>query len=328
LNKKLFFLIVPLFNIVLFASEAKEAIELAKKYEKNDDIKNAMKQYKKAALMPVKPKGDNIEDGDIVTFRNNIIKSYDNNKTNETIKQIIYSSFNIESYRINYLLPLTYDNQKHIKHDGYRSRKSVETKFQISFKKGLFKNILDMDDKLFLAYTQTSWWQTLAPSAPFRETSYTPELFLDIPFKSTKSVLKSYRIGLVHQSNGKLNNSRSWNRVYMSGIFHYKGIFFEPRVWYRFKENEKKDINHSKGDDNPDILHYLGYGDMVVSYQYKEHLFSSTIRKKSIQFDWTFNLFGLKDMYGYLQIFSGYGESLIDYNKRVERVGIGFAITR
>ena len=326
--KKISIVIVALFGTITFASDANDTLNLAKMYEKDGDIKKAMEHYKKAAIMLIESKEDYLKDENIVSYGNNSIKSYDNNETDKTIKQIIYSAFDIEPYRMNYLLPITYDDKNHEQHDGHKYRKNVETKFQISFKKSLVENIFGLNDKLYLAYTQTSWWQTSAPSSPFRETNYEPEIFLDIPYANSQSPLKSYRIGLVHQSNGKLEKSRSWNRAYLSGIFQYSGLFFEPRVWYRFKEDEKKDFRDVDGDDNPDILNYLGYGDITISYPYEKHLFSTKLMKKSIQVDWTFPLFGLKDVYGYLQYFNGYGESLVDYNEKVEKVGLGFAITR
>lgn len=314
--------IISFFVTFAFANEANDVIEMAKMYEKNGDIQKAMQLYKKAALMLTKPKTGYIKDTNLTTFGRNSVKSYGNKETDATVTQIIYSAFDIEPYRMNYLLPVTYDSKDHAQ------RKSVETKFQISFKKSLFENILGVNDKLYLAYTQTSWWQTTAPSAPFRETNYEPELFWDIPFTSSQSILKTYRVGLVHQSNGRLAQSRSWNRAYLSGKFLYHGVLIEPRVWYRFKENEKSDPSATKGDDNPDILHYLGYGDITIAYPYKKNLFSSVIRKKSIQLDWSFPIFGLKDVYGYLQYFNGYGESLIDYNEKVNKIGVGFSVTR
>ena len=328
MNIKLSLVIVALFSSIIFADEATDAIEMAKMYEKNGDIKSAMEQYKKAALILAPSKKTYIQDGNITTFGNNTIEGYGDKETDETIKQIIYSTFDIKPYRMNYLLPVTYDNKDHSQHDENDRRENIETKFQISFKKSLVENIFGLDNTLYLAYTQISWWQTTAPSAPFRETNYEPEMFLDIPYKEGESTLKSYRFGLVHQSNGKLAKSRSWNRAYLSGVFQYSGIFFQPRVWYRFKEYEKSDITDVNGDDNPDILHYLGHGDLTITYPYKEHLFSTIVRQKSVQVDWTFPIFGLKDVYGYLQVFSGYGESLVDYNEKVEKIGLGFAITR
>lgn len=320
--QKISIVIVSLFSTFIFASDATDTLNMAKMYEKDGNIQKAMQLYKKAAFMLVETKESYISDTNLTTFGKNSIESYGDKETDETVKQIIYSAFDIEPYRMNYLLPVTYDNKDHAQ------RKNIETKFQISFKKSLFENIFGLEDRLYLAYTQTSWWQTTAPSAPFRETNYEPEIFLDMPFESSQSVLKSYRVGLVHQSNGKLAQSRSWNRAYLSGKFLYSGILFEPRVWYRFKEDEKANINATSGDDNPDILDYLGYGDLTISYPYKKNLFSSIVRKKSVQLDWTFPLFGLKDVFGYLQYFNGYGESLVDYDEKVEKIGLGFAITR
>jgi len=328
LNKKLVIVIISLLGTILLANEAKDALKIAKVYERNGNYKKAMEQYKKAALLLSAPIEKFEQKDKIVTYGKNSIESYQNEKTDETIEQIIYSTFDIEAYRMNYLLPVTYDSKNHTQHDGNQNRKNIETKFQISFKKKLSNNLLGFNESVYLGYTQTSWWQTAADSSPFRETNYEPEIFIDIPHDSEQSALKSYRVGLVHESNGRLSESRSWNRLYVSSIFQYQGIFFEPRVWYRFKEDKKANPSDVDGDDNPDIQEYLGYGDITIAYPYNKHLFSSIIRKRSVQLDWTFPIFGLNDIYGYIQVFSGYGESLIDYNEKVNKIGLGFSITR
>ena len=45
----------------------------------------------------------------------------------------------------------------------------------------------------------------------------------------------------------------------------------------------------------------------------------------SLQLDWGFPLDG--PMRGHVQVFSGYGESLIDYNHRSTYVGLGISLT-
>jgi phospholipase A1 len=44
----------------------------------------------------------------------------------------------------------------------------------------------------------------------------------------------------------------------------------------------------------------------------------------SAQFDWRFPISG--KLFGYFQVFSGYGESMIDYNFRKTSVGLGISI--
>jgi phospholipase A1 len=338
--KNLFFLaIIALFATLSLANEpdARVAYEKAQEYERSGDTQNALLWYKKSAQLSfekttlTKKDITNVEEP-LIRFGKNSIDSYENNVTNATIEKIIFANFDIKPYKTNYLLPYTYD------FISKSDRKSMETKFQISFKKQLGQNIFGLNEKFYLGYTQVSWWQTSASSAPFRETNYLPEIFVQFPYPSEKTALKAYTIGLIHESNGRNSeNSRSWNRIYLEGIFQYKGFFITPRAWYRIPENTKTSINDTNGDDNPDIEDYLGYGDLKIVYPYKENLFSILIRnnlrfndsnKGTYEFNWTFPIPWISDMYGYLQYFNGYGESLIDYDRKVEKVGLGFAITR
>ena len=341
---KLTLIIITFLSLSLYANDISKIYKQAEQYERNGNIKKAMLLYKKAASLSLKPEqlavslknskinSQKIENSDaLLKFGKNSIENYKNDTTNKTLKQIIFSNFDVKPYKMNYLMPITYDN---VSHDD---RKNIETKFQISFKKSLAKNIFGLNDELFLGYTQTSWWQTSEKSSPFRETNYAPEFFMLFPYTHSKSTLKAYKLGILHQSNGQGKElSRSWNRIYLTGIFQTKGIFIVPRVWYRFHERAKRDINDTKGDDNPGILDYLGYGDLKISYPYKKNLFTLLLRNNlnlnnnrgAIEFGWTFPLPWVSDMFGYLQIFSGYGESLIDYNKRNDKIGLGFSLTR
>ena len=339
---KLILTIIAFLSLSLCAGDISKIYKQAEKYEQKGDIKKAMFLYKKAASLSIKPQklqtslkkpSENKQASkDLIKFGKNYIKDYKLSTTNQTLKQIIFSTFDVKPYKMNYLLPVTYDNVSHA------GRKSIETKFQISFKKILAKNLFGLDEELFLGYTQTSWWQTSEKSSPFRETNYEPELFMLFPYTHSNSALKAYTLGLLHQSNGQGGTtSRSWNRIYLNGIFQKNGVFVIPRVWYRIPEHKKRNINDSSGDDNPDIYKYLGYGDLKISYPYKKNLFSLLLRNNfkfnnknrgAVQFNWTFPLPWASDTFGYLQIFSGYGESLIDYNKRNDKIGLGFSITR
>ncbi|MDR2636162.1 MAG: phospholipase A [Campylobacteraceae bacterium] len=250
------------------------------------------------------------------------LNEYTDNETRNTVFQISGSFFDIDPYKPNYLLPITYD---FIKHEG---RQRAEVAFQISFKKDLLYDLFGFGETFSIAYTQRSWWQLYKHSSPFRETNYLPEFYVSVPWYNNKSPIKNYKFGFLHESNGQdEENSRSWNRLYMEAVLQYKGIFVNPRVWYRISEK-------AEDDDNSDILEYMGYGDLTFLYPYKNQLFKLLVRnnfdfhdnKGAVQVDWTFLL--KSKMFGYVQYFDGYGESLIDYDKRTRRIGIGLALSR
>ncbi len=257
------------------------------------------------------------------------------------ISKLTNKNFGILPYKTNYLLPLSYSGKKY---PGYTN--NIETEFQISMLKNLTYNLFGFNEVISAAYTQKSLWQAYSKSAPFRETNYEPEIFITFPtphYMDTQSHIKAFQFGFNHQSNGqKKYKSRSWNRLMFSTFWQWRNLFLKTRLWYRIPENKKskafyegKDPN-AKGDDNPDIEKYLGYGDISFKYLYKENQFGLKIRnnlrtnhnKGSIEFTFSRPIYRFKTIYWYIKYFNGYGESLIDYNRNVSKISLGFAFYR
>jgi phospholipase A1 len=97
------------------------------------------------------------------------------------------------------------------------------------------------------------------------------------------------------------------------------------RLWYRLKEDASE-------DDNPDITDYYGIGAIAAMYRWRGNSFSIGGRgnlrtgKGAVQAAWTSPPF-LGPLRGYVQVFSGYGESLIDYNWKQTTIGAGVALS-
>ena len=332
---------LPLFLCTLcLAQNLDELYKEAQNLENQGNYKEAMLLYKKAADLNISKEDKYIldlsknDEHKVESFTNmkkafyqKQIDKVNDKETDENLKQMITGDFSLYPYKKNYLLPATYDfNQS-------EDRSSFETDFQISIEKPLAYNIFGLNESISAAYTQRSFWQTAEHSSPFRETNYEPEVFIQFPYKST-STLKGYKIALNHVSNGKNDElSRSWNRVYFESYFQLANLFIIPKVWYRIPEN-------SNDDDNPDIEDYYGNGDLTFLYAYKKHTFELALRnnlefndanKGSAELNWTFPLpefLYTQNTYGLFQIFSGYGNSLIDYDREVHKVGLGIAFSR
>jgi phospholipase A1/A2 len=205
---------------------------------------------------------------------------------------------------------------------------STEARFQISFKARLWTT----DDRrwgVWAAYTQQSQWQIYNDeiSRPFRETNYMPELMLsyrpDVSFGGFHWRL--FNFGYNHQSNGRADPiSRSWDRLIAEFGIERGNFALLIRPWYRIQEDESQ-------DDNPDIIDYYGYGDITAIYKWRGHSFSLMGRgnlsteKGAAQFSWTSPPL-LGPLRGYVQAFTGYGDSLIDYNWKQNAIGIGVTL--
>ncbi|MFT5730031.1 MAG: phospholipase A1 [Desulforhopalus sp.] len=253
-------------------------------------------------------------------------------------KEHILQPFTLMAHKPNYILLGAHnfygyesDAYQEVHGEGSIEAEDTEAQFQISMKVPLAVNLFDTVD-LYGAYTNRSFWQLYnSSSAPFRETNHEPEGWVQFNpkwefwgFTNTSNM-----IGIVHQSNGRGTTlSRSWNRVYANFIVEKGNLALSFKPWFRISEDDED-------DDNSDITDFLGHSELRVAYKLKEHVFSVMSRNNiesgfengAVELSWSFPIFGYPYFKGYVQYFTGYGESLIDYDNYVNRIGVGIAVT-
>lgn len=253
----------------------------------------------------------------------------------------------LSAYRQNYFLPISVSSNPNNAPTSPNPDNRVpfsypldnkEAKFQFSFKAKLWAED-SRDWALWFGYSQLSFWQFWDPShsRPFRESNYEPELIVSKRFSNEGSSFapRLLNVAVDHQSNGQSNpRSRSWNRLYVQAgfendNFHGGKLIVMPRLWARILQESNPAQN-----DNPDITHYLGYGDIELRY-FNHYEFSAIARIRSLQMDFSYPLEELlrhfspdwhSDFDLHLQYFTGYGESLIDYNQRHSTWGVGLSL--
>lgn len=230
---------------------------------------------------------------------------------------------------------------------------NTELKFQVSLKVKVAEQIGGLAD-LWFGYTQQSNWQAFngTNARPFRQSNYEPELVLGFPLHTETSLLgltpRMINFGLDHQSSGQSDPfERSWNRAYLQ-FGADRDIDKTPdrfamviRAWYRIPEGTAE-------DDNPDIVHYLGYGDLLFFWRHGDSNLSALVRNNlqqqnnrgSVQLDWSIPITHKpslgnvdigrqsgRELRFYVQFFTGYGETLIDYNHYQTTIGIGLMLS-
>jgi phospholipase A1 len=191
-------------------------------------------------------------------------------------------------------------------------------------------------DSLWFAYSQQSTWQLFNGelSRPFRTTDHEPELMYVYPLDFALPGGWRWRyagVGLVHQSNGQsLPLSRSWNRVYLMGGAELGDRFnITGRIWQRLSEGAAK-------DDNPDISSYIGRAEVTGRWNLdRDNTLGVTVRhnlrdsgRGSVRLEW---LKAIGDptksnLRFHTQLFHGYGDTLVDYNRRRTVLSIGLSL--
>jgi phospholipase A1 len=139
--------------------------------------------------------------------------------------------------------------------------------------------------------------------------------------------MTSIDFGAMHQSNGLgSTNERSWNRIYLNFTFHLTNNWvLSVRPWYRIHALEDEDYNLN-------ITKYLGDGDLRISYTFNNFMVYLLLRNEiesgfsrgAEELDFAFPFF--HHIHGFVQAFSGYGQSLISYNHPTNSIGVGFSL--
>ncbi len=248
--------------------------------------------------------------------------------------------FQLRAYKPVYLLPAFWTSDRNTTPHSPNPANTVTTpqvldsaelKFQISFKTKIAENLFGDNGDIWAGYTQSSRWQAYngEDSRPFRETNYEPEVMM--VFRNRYSIGgwrgRMTGIALNHQSNGRADPlSRSWNRVMLNIGLDRENWALVLRPWYRIPETRSD-------DNNPDIEDYMGRGDATLTWNRNGHEVSLMARHSlrtgsrshgALQLDYGFPISNL--LRGHVQVFDGYGESLIDYNHKATYVGVGVSL--
>ena len=221
---------------------------------------------------------------------------------------------------------------------------TTENRIQLSVRTKLAQDLLTqghptLKDSVWFAYSQQSYWQLFTPqiSRPFRATDHEPEVIYVYPTTAQLPWGWKWRysgIGLVHQSNGQSEPlSRSWNRVYlMTGMELDNRWVVDARIWQRLPES-------ANSDDNPGISDYIGRGELSVFWNMnKDNTVGATLRSSlsssgrgSVRLQWMQTLGrglwgGKSNLRLHTALFSGYGDSMIDYNRKRTVFSVGLSL--
>lgn len=253
-------------------------------------------------------------------------------------------TFIVKTYLPNYLLGLHYTSSinraprspTQTAGDAFAGYGPLEAKLQLSLRAKVARNVLLDGADVWFAYTQRSLAQpwNREDSAPFRTTDHQPEAIWVLPVAPGAQPLgggwrwKLVQLGIAHESNGLSDPlSRSWNRVYVAAAVERNEVSLLLRLNQR--------VLRDGPGDNPDLTDYTGRAELVANWvpglatamlTWRASYHSLT--RGSVQLDLTYPFNGQQPagLRWQLQLFYGYGETLIDYNHRQARVGLGVSL--
>jgi len=212
----------------------------------------------------------------------------------------------------------------------------TDAKLELSFKYQLLGHPGDGNwySGFHFAYTQRMFWDIAADSAPFRDVNYQPEfLYIYTLPKNEAGDQLSVRGGFLHESNGRDGAaSCSYNILYVQPTLDVPigswTASIGPRIFHYV-------INR---DGNEDIARYRGHQALAFSIGQDQGLKLSTwsrlnfsTGKGSVDADLSYPLTHIwhdLPLYVVVQGFTGYGEDLLDYNRKQTRLRVGIGIVR
>ena len=215
-----------------------------------------------------------------------------------------------------------------------------DARFQLSFNYRLFSpegaivKLAPFLKGMYIGYTQNSFWDLGEDSKPFRDTSYRPSLFWQGKLEGRDWMPQTWKAGYEHESNGRDDeDSRSIDT-----------LFFEPKWETRFADGNVLSFNpriraYLDKEENPDIQRYRGFVNWAAQYgrddgwKFTANYLQGTAGYATAQIDASYPLgtevFSNIGSFIHFQYFSGYGETLLNYNDRKsDQFRIGISIVR
>ena len=220
-----------------------------------------------------------------------------------------------------------------------------ETRIQLSVRTKIMQGLLTHNqalrrDSLWFGYSQQSYWQLFNGdlSRPFRTTDHEPEITYIYPTDAPLPGGWRWRYSgasVAHQSNGQtLPLSRSWNRaILMAGVEKGDQFRVQARLWKRLNED-------AADDDNPRISDLIGRAEVAGFWNLNpNNTLGVTLRHSlretangSVRLEWLKKVgnggspgveSGLRF---HTQLFSGFGDSLLDYNRKRTVLSVGLSL--
>jgi phospholipase A1 len=215
-----------------------------------------------------------------------------------------------------------------------------DARFQLSFNYRLFSpdgaivKLVPFLKGMYFGYTQNSFWELGEDSKPFRDTSYRPSLFWQGKLEGREWMPQTWKAGYEHESNGREDeDSRSIDT-----------LFFEPKWQKSFADGNVLSFNprirvYLDKEENPDIQRYRGFVNWAAQYgkddgwKFSANYLQGTAGYATAQIDASYPLgtevFSNIGSFIHFQYFSGYGETLLNYNDRKsDQFRIGISIVR
>lgn len=207
--------------------------------------------------------------------------------------------------------------------DRQINKNTADAKYQVSAQVRITKCVLPLNSYLALRYTQRSFWDMYKFSSPFRDNNYNPAVGVVTPVFKNNALLGVFNLFLEHDSNGRDSVfSRSQNLI--SASFRY---YLNPKVSVQFKA-----WGAVLAVENDDLYDYRGFCSLALNLRNKTGRVMATFnanpnlnfRRWNITADLNFQVSKKLDQYVFVQIFEGYAESFLDYNKYTAMIRAGF----
>jgi outer membrane phospholipase A len=214
--------------------------------------------------------------------------------------------------------------------------------FQVSLKYKVldFKDNWDPLTHLYFAYTQTSFWELFTEDPSFYDTSYKPSGFFYYPdVLRNKFFQLDLQIGGEHESNGRGGTEeRSFNTIYLQptatiDLPDNLQLSLQPRAWFYMYV----------GDNDENIADYHGYADLLAALTFLDPTSGEKIQLSTkfligdegshagLRFDLRFNLVNAPVLRKFnpaiqVQYFTGYGQTLLQYNQPSHALRAGLCL--